>query len=568
MALLKHSTPLLLGFLAVLVAGCSSILGETPADSEPDGSVSTGNTSSSTRPADTKCVRPAPDNLPINTGTVAGDALFLAGETFLCASDVIVVDLSDLNHIAVASQLAAALEGPLLFPEPRLSAEIGRLKALRVHLVGGVEIDVPGDTETISHDMVSAVNAAKQALGVVEEVQLPVTPDASTIVETVNAIEAGDRVVLPMAVAPGATPPTAGSIDVSLVVVGLAQPASARMSWIVDAANPQTILLSSATGETVGAEVIAVDGTDLLGYPEVAMALAGRPTASIRTIGAQPEASSWEAAVLVNGQQVPGGGFQILPREGNRRYLAYYGHPGTTALGVLGEQGPDATRNLMQGFVDAYAGDDSQVVPTFEMIASVASAGPGDDGNYSYEWPSDTFTEWIDFARENDMYVVLDLQSGRADFLTQAKKYEDLLRLPFVGLALDPEWRLKPDQVHLEQVGTVDSVEINETINWVADLVRDNGLPQKMMIVHQFRTSMITNRQNIVERPEIQMIIQMDGDGTEPQKDNTFRTLLEGAENPHWSWGWKNFFDEDEPGPPSPESTMAKDPSPVFVSYQ
>ena len=41
------------------------------------------------------------------------------------------------------------------------------------------------------------------------------------------------------------------------------------------------------------------------------------------------------------------------------------------------------------------------------------------------------------------MYVVLDLQPGRSNFLDQAKLYEPLLRLPHVGLALDPEWRLR-----------------------------------------------------------------------------------------------------------------------------
>jgi hypothetical protein len=89
-----------------------------------------------------------------------------------------------------------------------------------------------------------------------------------------------------------------------------------------------------------------------------------------------------------------------------------------------------------------------------------------------------------------------------------------------------------------------------------------------MMIVHQFRTTMIQNRQDLIERPEIQLIVQMDGDGTEPQKDATFAAITEGAEDPHWAWGWKNFFDEDEPGPPTPEATMGKDPSPVYVSYQ
>ena len=105
-------------------------------------------------------------------------------------------------------------------------------------------------------------------------------------------------------------------------------------------------------------------------------------------------------------------------------------------------------------------------------------------------------------------------------------------------------------------------------VDWLADFVRDNGLPQKMLMLHQFADFMIRNRETLQERPEIQMIIQIDGNGTEPQKDGTYSNLTTGAAGAHWSWGWKNFFDEDEPGPPSPASTLSKDPTPVYVSYQ
>jgi hypothetical protein len=318
----------------------------------------------------------------------------------------------------------------------------------------------------------------------------------------------------------------------------------------------------------VGASVLAIDGADVLGYPEVGEVLAGHPADSIRFVGGLPESVEWELRVLASGQQVPGGGFHVLPRDQKRRYLAFYGHPETIALGVLGEQGPEETLARMQDFVTAYSGDGSQVVPTFEMIASVASAGATDDGDYSFEWPQETFDEWVSVARENDMYIMLDLQSGRDDFLSQAMQYEQMLKLPFVGLALDPEWRLGANEVHLTQVGRVEAAEVNQVITWLADLVRDNGLPQKMVIVHQFRTTMIQNRQDLIDRPEIQLIVQMDGDGTEAQKDNTFAAITQGAEGAHWAWGWKNFFDEDEPGPPTPESTMGKNPSPVYVSYQ
>jgi len=60
------------------------------------------------------------------------------------------------------------------------------------------------------------------------------------------------------------------------------------------------------------------------------------------------------------------------------------------------------------------------------------------------------------------VYTVLDLQPGRTDFLTQTKAHEDLLRRPRVDLALDPEWRMRPGEVHLRQIGSVGIDEVNE----------------------------------------------------------------------------------------------------------
>jgi hypothetical protein len=549
----------------VFISACSTILGETPVVTSP-GSGEGSSAPEGELPAG--CIRFTGDHSsPIDTGSLATDALHLSGEAFLCADDVVVVAEGDLNQVVAGAQLAAAVSGPLLFPEPRLAAELGRLKPERVHLIGSPLVNVPSTAEAIAHTVASATETAMQALGVSAEVPVPAGPDASTIVETVTAIDAGDRVTRPQTAAAGSTVemPT---VDGSAVVTGLAVPSESPSVWMVDAAKPQSLLLAAAVGRSLGASVLAFEGDNILGHPELGEALDGRGDDATRFVGGAPAGGEWELAVLSNGRQVPGGGFHVFPEGEMRRYFAFYGHPGTDDLGVLGEQGPAETYERMQDFIRDYSSDGSEVIPTFEIIASVASAGSGDDGDYSYEWPADKFQPWIDFAVENDMYVMLDLQSGRSDFLSQAKLYEELLKLPFVGLALDPEWRLGPNQTHLNQVGTVTAAEVNETVSWVADLVQDNGLPQKMMIVHQFKTGMIQNREDIVERPEIQMIIQMDGDGTEPQKDATWAQLLADADDVHWEWGWKNFFDEDEPGPPSPESTMGKVPTPVYVSYQ
>ena len=104
----------------------------------------------------------------------------------------------------------------------------------------------------------------------------------------------------------------------------------------------------------------------------------------------------------------------------------------------------------------------------------------------------DEIQPWLDAARAAGAYLLLDLQPGRTDFLTDARRYEELLREPDVGLALDPEWRLGPDQRHLEQVGSVDASEVNAVSAWLAGIVREEGLPQKLFVLHQFQLRMVT----------------------------------------------------------------------------
>src|SRR5699024_5902442 len=110
------------------------------------------------------------------------------------------------------------------------------------------------------------------------------------------------------------------------------------------------------------------------------------------------------------------------------------------------------------------------VIPALEIIATVASASAGSDGNYSTEMAPETLAPLIDAAAEAGQYVVLDLQPGRSSFVEQAQLYEEFLRQPHVGLALDPEWNLGLDERHLVRVGSVSAEEVNDVIDWLADL--------------------------------------------------------------------------------------------------
>ncbi len=162
---------------------------------------------------------------------------------------------------------------------------------------------------------------------------------------------------------------------------------------------------------------------------------------------------------------------------------------------MLGEQGVKASIKRVERLARKYRRvSKAEFVPTFEIIATVASGGAGKDKNYSNEVSIKTLTPLIDAAEKAGVYVILDLQPGRTDFLTQAKRYRSLLERPHVGLALDPEWRLKKKQKHLRQIGSVEVAEINRVSDWLAELTRRKVLPQKLFVLHQFSLSMIKHR--------------------------------------------------------------------------
>jgi len=264
--------------------------------------------------------------------------------------------------------------------------------------------------------------------------------------------------------------------------------------------------------------------------------------------------------------ELPGGGVSVFP---HRRMVALYGHPEAGVLGLLGEQGIEGSITRVNGYVEKYSPlVTEQVIPSWEIIATVATAGAGPDGNYSKVWEPAKFRPWVDSAKEAGIYVVLDLQPGRSDFLTQAKEYEELLVEPHVGLALDPEWRLGPNEKHLRRIGHVEAAEINAVSDWLAALVREHTLPQKVLTLHQFQVQMIRDRDQVrTDHPELAIVLHADGQGPQGAKQETWRVLK--SDLPEGMWlGWKNFYDEDSPML-TPEQTIARvDPTPWFISYQ
>ena len=342
------------------------------------------------------------------------------------------------------------------------------------------------------------------------------------------------------------------------------RPPDDRAPVLVLTTDPATA--AAATARAAGARVEVVADPD----PRVAAppGLDPRPE-HVLALGSGFGSADVLAArldVAATGVLLPGGGQVLFP---GRRMAALYGHPGVPALGVLGEQGIDASIARAQALAAEYSVvSDQPVVPAFELISTIADSGPGPDGDYSSEAAVEFLRPWVDAAREAGVYVLLDLQPGRTDFRTQAQRYAELLAEPNVGLALDPEWRLGPDQRPLQQIGTVGVDEINSVVTWLADLTAENALPQKLLMVHQFRLSMIQERERLdTSRDELAVVLHADGFGTPDLKLGTWAAMHQ-DEPAGVSWGWKNFYDEDTPMF-TPAETLAVGPEPpVFVSFQ
>ena len=500
-------------------------------------------------------------------------SLAISSATFICSTDVVLAPAGDPEVLALAARLAAGVGGPVLVADPpppsdsgiettpdlALDEELERLGPQRLLAIGfDPPPSVPRGTDVVafSSDPSVLVGEVLAALGLAGDLPLPRGDGLQTLAAFADSIRLETGVTL------GQTVQADPQAEIPIVSVGTG---NSGALWIVDADRPDLGFLAAAAAAGSDGKMLVVDGEDLRRLTPLATALRQSPKDpdTVYLLGEITEDAGWQLDVLLRGQEVPGGGFLMVP---DKRMVALYGNPLTPSLGPLGDQGPEESLERLRPIAAPYGADGKQVLLTFEIIVTMASSGAGPDGNYSAETEHSVIEPWIEVARENDMYVLLDLQPGLTDFLTQAKRYADLLLYPHVGLALDPEWRLKPGEVHMEQIGSVTAAEVNEVVDWLAALVRQHDLPQKVLLIHQFDAIMLPDRELIETPAELAVIIQMDGHGTIELKMASWNRLTAGDGVRFW-WGWKNFYDEDLPTP-TPQQVLDLEPATVYISYQ
>ena len=257
---------------------------------------------------------------------------------------------------------------------------------------------------------------------------------------------------------------------------------------------------------------------------------------------------------------LPTGGRRIFP---DNRVVAFYGAPQDEALGVLGIGSPASVARKLARQARPYATDERPILPAFELIAVVAAAAPGEGDLYRTRQDGAVISRYLEAARKADAILLLDIQPGRADFLTEAKALGRWLREPDVGLALDPEWRMGPGEIPGQTIGSVDAGEVNAVSAYLSDLVGREGLPEKLLAVHRFTEDMV-ERPEALEKPAgVALTLNADGFGTKAQKLAKYEDLVPRR----FRAGFKLFYTEDT-GLMTPREVLALTPQPDLVIYE
>jgi hypothetical protein len=254
------------------------------------------------------------------------------------------------------------------------------------------------------------------------------------------------------------------------------------------------------------------------------------------------------------------------------RIVAFYGNLYSKKMGILGELPKNEMLNKLKGEVAYWQRADSSmpVIPALHYIAVTAQAAPGKDGKHRLRMPSSQMDTMINWAKEINGLVFLDIQVGHSTVRDEIPPLEKFLQLPQVHLGIDPEFSMKEGNVPGKKIGTFNADDVNTAIDDLAALVKKYNLPPKILIVHRFTQGMLINYQQIKKVPEVQVVIDMDGWGDKTLKRSTYLRYI--YREPVEFTGFKLFYKNDTKTGANqlytPQELLKFTPKPIYIQYQ
>src|SRR5260221_3342723 len=205
---------------------------------------------------------------------------------------------------------------------------------------------------------------------------------------------------------------------------------------------------------------------------------------------------------------------QPLPLPGAvlpfNRIVAYYGNLYSNKMGALGKWPKAQMIPKLMAEVKKWNDADSVIkaIPALHYIAITAQGSPGKDGKYRFRMPGHQIDTILNWAKEINALVFIDIQIGLSELQSEVPVYEKYLSLPNVHLAIDPEFAMngkggkRPGTV----IGTMGAKEINWVGDYLANLVKKNNIPPKIFMIHRFTMGMVPDAMQIKLHPELQVV--------------------------------------------------------------
>lgn len=210
------------------------------------------------------------------------------------------------------------------------------------------------------------------------------------------------------------------------------------------------------------------------------------------------------------------------------------------------------------------------VIPAIHYVAITAQPEPGAGSTYRLRMPASQLDRAVKLAEQINGIVFLDIQIGHSTVENEVNSLLEYLKLPNVHLGLDPEYSMRNGGVPCERIGTMDAADINKAADILERLVREYNLPPKSSSCTGLQKKW-SRMQKIKPRPEVQVIVNMDGFGAPAKKKDSYKIAV--VNEPVQFAGFKLFYKQDIRGQArqtlmTPAEVLALYPKPIYIQYQ
>ncbi len=251
----------------------------------------------------------------------------------------------------------------------------------------------------------------------------------------------------------------------------------------------------------------------------------------------------------------------------HNQLVVFYGSPISSGLGILGVFPPDeaAARVRDEAAIYDRLNGDRGAKPAIDLIFEGATSEPTPDGLFLSYVGDDAVQTYLRMADQYDLQLILDLQIGRSTAMDELRKLDPYLRNPRVHVAIDPEYAVGPDGWPIVTPGHVSGDEINAMQDYLASIVRDNNLPPKMLVIHQWNDDTVIAGDAVRPDAGVSLVLNMDAFGDNGDKQAKYRAYASLPWAEHRSFNI--FLHYDDPVL-SEEQALALEPSPDLIFYQ